>query len=563
MRQTGFILGSETEYAHLVTLDPLACNRSWHPDELTLLSLHALMDALTAVCPGAVETQRMGIKTLAEHLRVEEALAGKRECTEQDSAAQQRRGVTGWYLGNGARYYPDLLHPEYSCPETRGPFSAALAQLAGDSIVERCRVVAEERLRKELREPGLSLYVYKNNCNGGHESWGGHENYLLTASRYDEVIPPALRWRQRRVARWTRDTMHRYTPATHALLLFLIVRQVLTGEGKIGSRRRARVMYQLSERAEHFEQIASLDTTFRRGILNTRNIAYTAAETGLRRLHVICGDSNVSQLSMVLKFACTGLVLRMIEDGYLQRAESFVSVPLLEPVCEMHEVSYDITLQHALRFRDGMQRTALSCMEEFLRLAEGYLADIAEPATSEWSRGCALWRQVQTGLSSAHPERTIARSLGWALKRTLLDVLCKQGKLESYNHARAAHAALQYHTTNRAASLYQRLVRAGQAHTLFTEEEVDAWMNVPPADTRAYLRSELIRRYGAEIKLISWHEVHIAGHTIELGDPRKGGREECKRLLDGDPTSRELVRRAASGAYDVAKVTTLYNPTQH
>src|SRR3954454_3219732 len=237
-----------------------------------------------------------------------------REPSEEDL------GLANVILPNGARYYVDHAHPEYSTPECAGPHGLVVHDKAGERILER----SLEELHRVL-PPGQRVAIYKNNSDGKGNSYGTHENYLV-----DRGTP---------FARIVRDL----TP-------FLVSRQVFTGAGKVGVEgawdARGEPIYQLTQRADFFEAEVGLETTLKRPIINTRDEPHADPEK-YRRLHVIVGDANMCEVSTFLKLGTTALVLKMVEDDYLPE------LSVANPVSAMHAVSRDLDLELPLELVDG------------------------------------------------------------------------------------------------------------------------------------------------------------------------------------------------------------------
>src|SRR5262245_11263304 len=248
------------------------------------------------------------------------------ELVQERQPVEDDLGLANVILPNGARYYVDHAHPEYSTPECASPRGLVAHDKAGERILERSL-----RAAGEILPPGERLSIYKNNTDGKGNSYGCHENYLV-----DRRTP---------FARIVRDL----TP-------FLVSRQIFTGAGKVGSespRDEARhVHYQLSQRTDFFEAEVGLETTLKRPIINTRDEPHADPEL-YRRLHVIIGDANMCEVATFLKVGTTALVLKMVED------ELIPDLSLEAPVGALHEISWDISCRQTVRMRDGRRVRAL------------------------------------------------------------------------------------------------------------------------------------------------------------------------------------------------------------
>ena len=242
-------------------------------------------------------------------------------------------------LTNGARYYVDHAHPEYSTPECIDARSALLADKAGE------RILAESmRLARRTLDPGEEIVVYKNNSDGKSNSYGCHENYLVDRSTpFGEIVRTMLPW--------------------------FVTRQIFCGAGKVGAEHeRDAVDFQISARADFFEEEVGLETTLKRPLVNTRDEPH-ALPAEYRRLHVIVGDANLCEVATLLKVGTTAIVLAMVEDGAIDRDLSIVG-----PVNAVRTVSRDLTCRATLERRTGGTATALELQWEFLRCAQAYAA---------------------------------------------------------------------------------------------------------------------------------------------------------------------------------------------
>ena len=289
-------------------------------------------------------------------------------------------------LTNGARYYVDHAHPEYSTPECADPLEATLFDKAGERILARSMEAA-----RRLLPAGQEIVVYKNNSDGKGNSYGCHENYLV-----DRNVP--------------------FAALVRNLIPWFVTRQVFTGAGKIGSENGADACdYQISQRADFFEEEVGLETTLKRPIVNTRDEPHADPQK-YRRLHVIVGDANLCEVATFLKVGTTAIVLAMIEDGFIDKDLSISS-----PVAAIRAVSHDPTLQATVDCASLGRCTAIELQWEFLRLARKY-AD-------------------ETGLECAAP-KTIgthgARPLGIRARRTRVRPVVARRPARLGHQARAA-----------------------------------------------------------------------------------------------------------------------------
>src|SRR5205823_4621226 len=284
-------------------------------------------------------------------------------------------GLANVILPNGARYYVDHAHPEYSTPECITPRDLVVHDKAGERILERSLQEVQQIL-----PPGQRLNIYKNNSDGKGNSYGTHENYLV-----DRQIP--------------------FARIVHDLTPFFVTRQIFTGAGKLGMEGQhgeRPVAYQLTQRADFFETEVGLETTLKRPIINTRDEPHADPER-YRRLHVIVGDANLCEVALFLKLGTTSIVLKMIEDAFLP------DFSLVNPVAAIHDVSRDVSLTTQVSLTDGRKMTALQLQWEYLELARKYVD--REDDTSENREVVERWEGVLRGLES--DPRTLSGQLDW------------------------------------------------------------------------------------------------------------------------------------------------------
>jgi proteasome accessory factor A len=417
-------------------------------------------------------------------------------------------------LTNGARYYVDHAHPELSTPECADPLSIVLQDRAADRIL----VESMEAANAVLPE-GQELVVYKNNSDGKGNSYGCHENYLM-----DRATP------------FSRIVQH---ATTH-----FVTRQVFTGAGKVGCelpfRNRDHLEFQLTQRADFFEEEVGLETTLKRPIINTRDEPH-ADPLRYRRLHVIVGDANLCEVATFLKVGTTALVLAMVEDDLLDHR-----LAVVDPVRALQAVSWDLTLSRTLELADGRRATAIEVQWELLAAARRYLDDrgdamVGGPVAHEVVR---RWEGVLEGLES-DPE-SLAGQVDWVTKRRVVDGVRDRHGLDP-SDLKLAAVDLQYHDLRPDRSLFARM----GAETLVDPDDVRRATGTPPTDTRAYFRGRCLARWPERIVAANWDSmVFDAGgealRRVPMMEPSRGTEEHVGTLLDTCETVEELLDRLSA-----------------
>jgi proteasome accessory factor PafA2 len=429
-----------------------------------------------------------------------------REISEEDL------GLANVILPNGARYYVDHAHPEYSTPECLTPRDLVIHDKAGERVLERSLEVVAVELPSTP-----TLAIYKNNSDGKGNSYGTHENYLV-----DRGTPFA-------------DIVRDLTP-------FFVSRQIFTGAGKVGLEAqwddRGRHVFQLTQRADFFETEVGLETTLKRPIINTRDEPHADPEK-YRRLHVIVGDANLCEVATFLKVGTTAIVLKMIEDAFLP------DFSLVNPVAAIHEVSRDVSLSAQVTLVDGRRMTALQLQSEYLELARKYVD--REDDTPENREVVDRWESVLIAL--ADDPASLAAQLDWVAKLRLLEGFRDRDGL-AWSDPKLRAIDLQYHDVRRDRGLYHRLERSGKVERLTTDDEVQRAMMEPPDDTRAYFRGRCIAKFPDAIAAASWDSLIMdtgrdALQRIPMREPLRGTRAHVQELLDACDDAASLVDRLA------------------
>ncbi|MFI0464620.1 MULTISPECIES: depupylase/deamidase Dop [Saccharopolyspora] len=434
------------------------------------------------------------------------------------TAAQQTNGSDGDDLGaanviltNGARLYVDHAHPEYSAPEVTNPRDAVIWDKAGERVMEEAAIRAAS-------VPGSApIQLYKNNVDGKGASYGTHENYLMSRS-----TP--------------------FTSVIGGLTPFFASRQVICGSGRVGlGQAGEKAGFQLSQRSDYIEVEVGLETTLKRGIINTRDEPHADADK-YRRLHVIIGDANLAETSTYLKLGATALVLDMIESG-----QRFDDLKLADPVQAVHLISHDPTLKQTVELTDGRRFTGLDLQRAYHERAARHLDEhgAERPAREVLD----TWGEVLDLLGGDPMD--CADRLDWPAKLRLMESYRARDGL-GWASPRLHMVDLQYSDVRLDKGLYNRLVARGSMKRLVSEEEVRDAVTTPPEDTRAYFRGRCLERYPSEVAAASWDSV-----IFDLGreslvriptlEPLRGTKAHVGALLEAAASAEELVDSLTKG----------------
>ena len=423
-------------------------------------------------------------------------------------------------LTNGSRYYVDHAHPELSSPECADPLSVVKYDCAADQIL-----ISSMEAAKEILPPGQELVVYKNNSDGKGNSYGCHENYLVNRGTSFERI------------------------ADHATTHF-ITRQVFTGAGKVGceisGRSRSEIPFQITQRADFFEEPIGLETTLKRPIINTRDEPH-ADPAKYRRLHVIVGDANLCQVATFLKVGTTAIVLSMIESDVLNKIIKFK-----DPVRSLQEVSFDLQLNTPLELIDGSTSTALEIQWWLYGQAKEYVDKFGTENIGGDSAELVLhwWEKVLTSLDSPNNLETLVGVLDWVTKKHILDGFQERKKINSMDPQLAA-IDLQYHDLRPHKSLFKKV----HQETLVSETDTHVAVKNPPEDTRAYFRGKCLTKWPEDIVSANWDSlVFDSGEKnlqrVPMLEPLRGTRQQTEDLIENSNSVSELLKRLEENIRD-------------
>jgi len=431
-------------------------------------------------------------------------LRGQRRLSPDEVARYLFRRVVSWgrssnvFLENGARLYLDVgSHPEYATPECDSLYELVAHDRAGERVLEALLESAEQRLDEE----GIrgQVYLFKNNTDSAGNSYGCHENYLITRqSDFQRVL--------------------------ETLIPFFVSRQVYSGAGKLLHTARGTV-YCISQRAEHIWEGVSSATTRSRPIINTRDEPHADAER-YRRLHVIAGDSNMSEYVTYTKVGTTVALLQMLEDEVV-----FRDMTLENPIRALREVSHDLTCRRKVRLANGRELSALDMQWEYLDRVLRYARTRGFPAQVQ--SAVEMWENLLTGLEK--DPMTLTRECDWVAKFHLIDQYRARHGLP-LAHPRLALVDLAYHDVTRERGLYFIMERRGLMERVVTDDDVTRALLHAPQTTRARLRGEFIKAAKARQRDFTVDWVHLklndqAQRTVLCKDPFRAIDERVEKLI--------------------------------
>lgn len=421
-------------------------------------------------------------------------------------------GVANVMLHNGARWYVDHAHPEYSSPECADAWQAMIYDAAGD-VIAHTAIGDVQRLTDQGlsvlkgHEPCPPLKIYKNNVDGKGASYGAHENYQYSRATDFEAL-------------------------AQGLMAFFVTRQVLIGAGRMGVGEEGQEhRFQISQRADYFRQEVSLETTLNRGIINTRDEPHADAER-YGRLHVIVGDANRSHTSTLLKLGMTSLVMDAIEEGV-----DFSDLRLADPVGDLTRVSRDLTLTERLALRDGRELTALEIL--------GHYRTRVRPRTEADRRVLRAWDEA-AALLGEDPLRA-AHLLDWVAKYALIRSYQERGVAASDPRLRLID--LQYSDVDPQRSLYAALVRRGRMRTLVGQEEIARAATTAPATSRAWFRGCISARFPEEVTAASWQSLLVGSTRLSMPEVGSLTEEEAGEILRTAGSAAEALRALGERGY--------------
>ncbi len=434
-------------------------------------------------------------------------LRGQRRLTPDEVARYLFRKVVSWgrssnvFLENGARLYLDVgSHPEYATPECDSIYDVVVHDKAGERLLQDLVHTAEERLQDE----GIrgTIYLFKNNTDTAGNSYGCHENYLVhrteSSLRYDDIFIP-----------------------------FLVSRQIFTGAGKVQISPRG-ASYTISQRAEHIWESVSSATTRSRPIINTRDEPHSDAEL-YRRLHVIVGDSNMSEYTTFVKLGSAACVLRMMEDNSV----SLRDMTLENPIRAIREISSDTTCRRTVRLESGREVSALDIQREYLNAALRY-AETTGFSDME-TKALEMWEHCISTIEN--DPLKLDREVDWVIKLKLIEAFRERHNL-SLDDARVQLLDLQYHDIDSQRGVFYKMQNNGLVERVCSDDDIMRAMNEAPTGTRAHLRGSFIKAAKAKKRDYTVDWVHLKlndqqQRTVLCKDPFASVDERVERLIAG------------------------------
>lgn len=418
-------------------------------------------------------------------------------------------------LTNGARFYVDHAHPEYSAPEVIFPKEAVMWDRAGDVIAREAMDI--------VRSHGLDIVLYKNNLDGKGSAYGTHENYLMARSVDFRTVIKVL------------------TP-------FLVTRSIICGAGRVGRGKFSEHEgFQISQRADYIENDIGIETTFNRPIINTRDEAH-ADERKYRRLHVINGDANQFDVSNFLKMGSTSLVLWFLEHAPASLEKLSAQVQIAEPVSANQIVSHDPSVRAVLDMSDGSQKNAIDIQRIYLDTLRGALEQVGE-IDADTAQVLQIWEEVLDALSG--DIYNAAARVEWVAKLQMLESLRARGAM-SWGDDRLKAFDFQWHDLRLERSIVNRLDQAGRVERLISPRDA-LWASThAPLSTRAFLRGELIARFPEAVASAGWESVivDVPGYCdlvrLPMLYPEHATYECTGKLLEEAGSISEFVQRLSA-----------------
>lgn len=440
---------------------------------------------------------------------------GRRRLTPDEVARYMFRSVVRWgrssnvFLGNGARLYLDVgSHPEYATAECDDLLDLIAHDRAGEVVVQQLVDDAQARLAEDEVEG--EIFVFKNNVDSAGNSYGCHENFLV--ARTDD-----------------------FAAVTEALLPFLISRQLVAGTGKVMQTSRG-AAFSVSQRADHIWEGVSSATTRSRPIINTRDEPHADAER-YRRMHVIVGDSTMTETTTLLKVGSAALVLRMLEEGDPATLARLAELRLDNPIRAIREISLDTSGRTPVRLASGGTITGLELQQRYLEAVREFVGP--DPTDEVSARVLELWERTLTAIETDRLD-LVATEIDWVIKHRLLDAYATRDGLD-LDHPRIAQLDLAYHDIDPRRGVHHLLQRAGRVARVVDDARIAAAVDTPPQTTRAKLRGDFVRAAREQGRDFTVDWVHLklndaTARTVLCKDPFAAEDHRVAALIDSMAT---------------------------
>jgi proteasome accessory factor A len=433
------------------------------------------------------------------------SLRGQRRLSPDEVSRFLFRKVVAWgrssnvFLENGSRLYLDVgSHPEYATAECDTLVDAVAQDKAGESILRELVEYAQGQLSDE----GIrgDIYLFKNNTDSTGNSYGCHENYCI--ERIDDL-----------------------TRLEQVFIPYLISRQIFTGAGKVVTNAKG-TAYSMSQRAEHIWEAISSATTRSRPIINTRDEPHADPEK-YRRLHVIVGDSNMSEFATYLKLGTAAVVLAMIED----RNTVLRDYNMASPINALRDISYDLWSKEPVKLTNGRDLTALEIQDDLCERAEQFLQ--GHPLPADQVHAVQLWREVIE--QYRNDPMGLADRVDWIAKLQIIERERERSGVD-LSDPKIALIDLLYHDTSFERGLYYRRQARGHLRRMVSDEEIATATHTPPPTTRAHMRGTFIKaaKEWRRDYTVDWVHLKLNDEmqrTVLLKDPFKSTDERFQKLL--------------------------------
>jgi proteasome accessory factor A len=471
----------------------------------TVIDVVSIAFLIPTSSTASVDVQRriFGVET---EYGVTCTLRGQRRLSPDEVSRYLFRRVVSWgrssnvFLENGSRLYLDVgSHPEYATAECDSITDLVAQDKAGERILENLSVGAEDRLREE----GIrgTIHLFKNNADFAGNSYGCHENYLTlretdTSDYGSHLIP------------------------------FLISRQIYSGAGHVLQTARGPI-YSIAQRSEHVWESMSSATTRSRPIINTRDEPHADPEK-FRRLHVIVGDSNMSEYTNYLKIGSTSCMLMMLET----KGVALPDFTLENPIRAIRDMSLDLTCRRRVRLATGREVSALDIQRSYLDQALVFDAKFGFPP--EERRALDMWLDAVETIES--DPLKLDKKIDWVIKHRLVESFMTRHSCRM-DDPRVHMLDLQYHDIRRDRGIYYKLQDRGLVDRIVTDDRIDLATTEAPRTTRAHLRSQFIKKAKARKRDYTVDWVHLklndqAQRTVMCKDPFKSTDERVEKLID-------------------------------